>query len=486
MKIVICILTFLLLLPLQASWTFKSPFFFGIANAPVHVEDSLPGIWQDFAHQGKVAAFHNQADPYRALDFWSNPEVEIQLAHDLGVEVFRLGIDWQRVEPLAGKYDQEVLARYLEIVRMIKNKGMKVMLTLFHHAEPRWSLHYGSWKNHRMVDEFVRFSKVVLEELGSEVDYVITLNEAHVYLLLGQISNLWPSPSTKADYLGMVDFGFLGKGSYTTSLENMSLAHHQVYSFLHQKFPQVRVGIAHNVAWHRPHYLISAPMVQFSKNRFNYQLMDYLVDSVDFIGLNYYGVESIGATGVVISDDYEYSDSGRAISPQGLYQTVKDFNHRYNQLKVGRRASASALPFIITENGVADSLDILRPSYLIEHLLAVHRLRDEGIAVLGYIHWTLSDNWEWADGYCPKFGLVAVDRKENNKRMLRPSFELYRKIISSRQISEEMREKAWKHYLEEGKKKQQRFCRARDGQSSLNIPEDKKYLLLDWRFNPSK
>ncbi len=223
-------------------------------------------------------------------------------------------------------------------------------------------------------------------------------------------------------------------------------------------------------------------MVEFSKNRFNYQLMDYIANSIDFIGLNYYGVEAIATTNVVISEDYEYSDSGRAISPQGLYHTIKEFNGRYNQLKVGRTKQAKALPFIITENGVADGQDILRPSYIVEHLLALEQLMQEGIEVLGYIHWTITDNWEWADGYCPKFGLVDINRQHLDKRMVRPSFYLYQKIIQNKSITTEMREDAWKWYLTAGKQKMQQFCRSHDGKNGLDQPIEKKYRLLDWRF----
>lgn len=145
----------------------------------------------------------------------------------------------------------------------------------------------------------------------------------------------------------------------------------------------------------------------------------------------------------------EYSESGRGVYPDGLYRMLLQFHERYKHLNV---------PFIIAENGVSDETDLIRRPYLLEHLLSVYAAMIQvltlkislltlnysfihtncilyllvivlqGVPVLGYLFWTISDNWEWADGYGPKFGLVAVDRANNLARIPRPSYHLFTKV----------------------------------------------------------
>merc|ERR1712146_704520 len=110
-----------------------------------------------------------------------------------------------------------------------------------------------------------------------------------------------------------------------------------------------------------------------------------------------------------ILPNQEYSESGRAVYPDGIATLLTAFHERYN----------GSLPFFITENGIADRTDILRPPYLVEHLIGIRAALDRGVKVLGYIHWSVSDNWEWADGYCPKFGIAAVDRAGGMTRTVR-------------------------------------------------------------------
>ena len=236
----------LLLLALSPAWgqdRFEAPFFFGLASAPGQSEDALPDIWRDWADQGKVAAYKNQAVPERRLEFWTKPEVELDM-------------NWRFPERIRGR--------------------------------------------------------------------------------------------------------------------------------------------------------------------------------VDFFGMNYYGAEWIRGGRLVLEPDEEYSEAGRAVSPTGLYTMLKEVHRRFPDL-----------PIIITENGIADATDILRPAYLLEHLAAVAQARREGVPVSGYIFWTLSDNLEWGDGYCPKFGLVAVDRAHGLKRIPRPSYDLFRRIAATREITSAMRDEAW-------------------------------------------
>jgi beta-glucosidase/6-phospho-beta-glucosidase/beta-galactosidase len=147
-------------------------------------------------------------------------------------------------------------------------------------------------------------------------------------------------------------------------------------------------------------------------------------------------------------------------------------NKRYNK--------TNTIPFFITENGIADATDILRPSYMIEHLYAINKAQEEGVNILGYIFWTLSDNWEWADGYCPKFGLASVNR-ENISRSPRQSYYLYKAISTTKVITKEQRDTSWSK-VQSNINKDRPFCRSDDGLTSLDRPKSRKISTFDWRF----
>jgi len=449
---------------------FPPEFFFGVANAPSQVEDHLDDIWMDFANLHRVRAFQNQYLPEERIHFWTRPEVEMDLARDLNVQVFRLGVDWQRLFPKKGELDREALLHYKNIIEGIHGRGMKVMLTLFHHTEPRWTYDYGGWREKEMISDFKHFWQPVLEELGDQVDYLVTFNEAQVYALLSQVAGEWPY-RYRASALSLFNFGPF-KGRFEKSLQHMAQSHIQIFQWSKSKRKKYKIGIAHNVANYQGINRVSGLSAWMSWQKMNFKFSDLVSNHIDFLGLNYYGREVIKGTKIILADDFEYSDSGRAIDPHGLYKILKEFDHRYNHI-----------PFIITENGIADQNDWVRPAYLIEHLAAIRKSMEEGVEVLGYIHWTLTDNFEWADGYCPKFGLTEVIREGEApfKRVKRDSYLQFSKIAKERLITKEMRQSSWQKYLDhKGQKRPQ--CRSTNGVSGLDVPRLEALKGLDWRF----
>ena len=186
--------------------------------------------------------------------------------------------------------------------------------------------------------------------------------------------------------------------------------------------------------------------------------------------MNYYGAEWIKDGRLDLDPEEEYSEAGRAIYPAGLYSLLKEIHRRFPEP-----------PIVITENGIADSTDVLRPAYLLEHLAAVARARAEGVPVAGYVVWTLSDNMEWSDGYCPKFGLVAVDRKADLRRTPRPSYALYKTIVATRSVTDDMRRSAWADVAANAGKPRP-FCRAADAVTALDAPAARPFSSKDWRL----
>ena len=165
-----------------------------MATAPAHIEDGLEDTWLDFARdKGGVVAWKNQVRPEQRLNFWSNPDVEINLAADTGVSMFRMGVDWGRLVKSPGAdLDRAAMDHYKGIIDKVRAKKMRVMMTLFHHSLPKWALAQGGWVNPAVRDAFVDFSKKVVLELKDRVDYWVPFNEPAVFAALVHSAGIWP------------------------------------------------------------------------------------------------------------------------------------------------------------------------------------------------------------------------------------------------------------------------------------------------------
>ncbi|PKU60136.1 Beta-glucosidase-like SFR2, chloroplastic [Dendrobium catenatum] len=215
----------------------------------------------------------------------------------------------------------------------------------------------------------------------------------------------------------------LPSGVFSQALHCMAVAHSLAYDYILKESKnggKTMVGIAHHVSFTRPYGLFDVAAVTLANSLTLFPYVDTICDKLDFLGINYYGQEVITGPGLKLVDNEEYSESGRAVYPDGLFRVLHMFHDRYKHMNV---------PFIITENGISDKTDLIRRPYLLEHLLAVYAAMITGVPVLGYLFWTTSDNWEWADGYGPKFGLLAVDRANDLARIPRPSYHLFSKAL---------------------------------------------------------
>lgn len=489
--------------------TFPKDFEFGLANAPAHVEDDLKDSWSEFARRGGVSAYDTAHEPERRLDFFSNPETEIKLAQETGAKVFRLGIDWNRLVPnlpgsnecdgvcTAAVQNTKALKQYKHILKLIKKANMKVMLTLFHHSLPMWAIskwHEGAatknfgWLDKNLPQFFNQFVRSAVKELDPYVDSYITFNEASIFSLLNHVAGIWP-PGEGQSGLALSN-SRLFKGKFHRSLENMIIAHRLIYDTIKSINPSKRVGIAHHVSFAvKKDDLFADIAYIINQSAINYKFPDAVIDKIDFFGVNYYGQENVSALDYRLRKDVVYSESGRMINPAGLYHVLKALHERYSKIRPDLR-------FYITENGISDDTDLLRQPYLIEHLMALQKAMKEGITVDGYIFWTISDNWEWADGYCPKFGLVMVDRRDNLRRIKRPSFHLFKQLAKTHKIRQKSRDHArglvwnaqlarlYDFELAQNWDGQRPFCRKADGLGSYDTPVRASFIgRKNWWFN---
>ncbi|MGB0454141.1 MAG: family 1 glycosylhydrolase [Bacteriovoracaceae bacterium] len=482
---------------------FPDDFSFGVANAAQQVEDQpvASDSWNLFADDNKIPAFHNVSVPKDKLRFWTEPERELDAAKELNgnsshSSIFRMSIDWARIFPTLksareNKPNLEALKHYRKILEKVKKRGMKPVITLFHHAEPQWSLDLGSWNNSEVQLHFVKFGKLVIDHLNDLVDSYTFFNEPHIYVLFTYTNVIWPSPLEQKTQ-NITDIAqYVSDGNYGVfyqQLNRMALAHGELYDYVKTKTPNKKVGIAHRVDFYHPqNETADKKTVENAHLWFNLRPLDFFISKLDYIGINYYGVEVLSEFDLVFADNVLYSDAGRGVYPDGLYYLLKLLDKRYNKERVNRLESDTRnLSFLITENGLADSSDNIRPSYIIEHLLVLSQLMKEGLKIDGYLYWSITDNFEWSDGYCPKFGLISVDRSTPDlKRTKRGSFRYLQMITEKRKITQYLREAAWSNY-HRVKNRDQEFCRATDAKTPLHEPELRPFKFIDWRSQEFK
>lgn len=402
---------------------FPEGFLWGAATSAHQVEgNNKNNDWWEFEQQGKV---NNGETSGIAVDHYNRYEEDFDIAKELNHNVHRFSIEWSRIEPREGEFDMYEIEHYAEVIRAIKKRGMKVMVTLFHYTSPIWFAKKGGWESRNAFKDFLRFVEYILEYLGPEIDYWITFNEPVGYAVQGYLRGEFP-PGIKSAH------------RFLKILNILARAHNETYFLIHRYFRNAVVGIAKNIPFIEPFDKKS------SKDRFATWVAKYVDRSLflskviglsDFLGVQtYYYVRvkfKLGGEYVKLGDEYGVNnhadnklprcDRGWEIYTEGIYHVLKDLK-KYN------------LPVIITENGVADREDRLRADFIRDSLISIHRAIQEGVDVRGYFHWTLTDNFEWTRGRSMRYGLVEIDYENNLRRIIRPSARFYAQICKENSV----------------------------------------------------
>lgn len=466
------------------NYTFPESFYFGLANAPAHVEDQLNDSWLRFAAGGNVASFKNQNIPEYRTGFWSHPARELDIVKSSGATVFRMGVDWGRLVPGELKQDYQLdensVKHYRWIMSLARARGLKIMLALFHHSLPVWLEEQGGWKNEKTRVEFLKFAEACAWSFQDLVDDWIPFNEPSVFVGLTYVGGIWP-PGNPYNPLAAFSLGPF-KGRLDSIQARMAASHRDAYQAIHRIDHiggPTRVGLAHNLALYTANSFMDGLVASSMNQKMNLEFPIMVYDHLDFLGINYYGEEHVSGASVALDKRFEYSDSGRGIHPKGLYTLTKELWSRISSLRDAAGIKAT-LSMVITENGISDASDHLRPAYITEHLWAVSRLLKEHIPVEGYIFWTAADNWEWADGYCPRFGLYQIERLSDHLVWTpRDSYFLFRKIVSEKKLTKALRDEAWKKVTPG---RERLFCRGTNGRQSLENPVKRPISSFDWRY----
>jgi beta-glucosidase len=387
-------------------------FFWGTAISAYQVEGGIyNNDWAEAAWKGKVPPAGT------ACDFWNQYERYLDLAKDLGTNAFRFSIEWARVEPRKGVYDDVALARYSRMIDAMRQRGLEPFVTLWCFTLPQWVAHKGGWANTKTKSYFLRYVKRVAEALGRNVRFWVVVNEPSIVLGMGYLLGVWPPGYNSAIY------------RYFTSRNNLKKAVIEAYAILREVNPSALIGSAFNInvieparLWNPLDRLVARLKREFDDREF----ISSVKNSLDFIGLNYYMKFRIQARlfpypriETPALKGKPASDLGWEIFPEGLKIILLELSHRFGK------------PIIVTENGIADALDSRRPEFIRTHIEAMLAAKRLGADVRGYLHWSLMDNFEWAHGYGPRFGIYEIHRSFGLiKPVARKSAAVYTELIA--------------------------------------------------------
>ncbi|MEX0649628.1 MAG: glycoside hydrolase family 1 protein [Candidatus Andersenbacteria bacterium] len=348
----------------------------------------------------------------RAAEHYTRYKEDFALAKALGHNAHRLSIEWSRIEPSPGQWSRKAVDHYREVLRELQYQGLKSFVTLHHFTNPQWLAQRGGWANRRTPEHFERYVRFISQQLGELVDFWITINEPMVYATQSYWQAKWP-PQQR------------GLRPMLAVIGNLAEGHRRAYRVLHQQAPHIPVGFAKSVIAYLPEHIghIDDQLVARIEDWwYNHRFFDLVGNTYDFIGINYYfttkyRVKLFPPTLARVSWDGPKTDMDWPIRPEGLTHVLRHMR-RYNK------------PIYITENGLADAADSRRADFIRSHLRAVEEAQADGADVRGYLHWSLLDNFEWADGFGPCFGLVEVDY-DTMERRPRPSAYVYKAIIEA-------------------------------------------------------
>ncbi|MCR4283734.1 MAG: glycoside hydrolase family 1 protein [Parcubacteria group bacterium] len=344
----------------------------------------------------------------KACDHYNRYEEDFDIVKSLGQNAFRFSIEWSRIEPEDGRFDEREIWHYRKVVKALRARGIEPFVTLWHWPLPVWLKDKGGWRSSEIVDHFGRYTMKMAEALGADVKFWITLNEPLVYATHSYLKGAWPPQKKNPVYLLFV-------------IRNLVKAHRAAYKILKEINKDSQVGISkHNVYFdaYKGRFL-NRLLKNILDWAWNFSFLNSIKNYQDFIGLNNYHHNRINY-GFNKNDDDKLSDMGWELYPDALYYGLLDIK-KYNK------------PIYITENGLADREDRYRAWFIEENLKSMARAMGEGLDVRGYLYWSLLDNFEWDKGFWPRFGLVEIDYK-TLERKIRPSAHEYAKICKTNEI----------------------------------------------------
>ena len=426
---------------------FSKDFLWGAASAAVQVEGAwnedgkCPSIWDVAGKRIK-----NGQDCHTACDHYHRYKEDVALMKELGLKSYRFSISWPRVMPAKGQVNPKGIAFYKNLIVELKAAGIEPLVTLYHWDLPQWVQEEGGWKSKKVIGYFKEYVKVVVEALSDDVTYWMTINEPQMFCFMGNI--LGTTAPFKRGFLSMMKImriALLAHGEAVKVIREtakrpvkVGFASASAAYVPEDERPESiekarsnsfdsKQGMFSNGFWCDPILLGRAPkMMARSLSKAD---MEIIHQPLDFIGINIYQPMNKDFKGGI---DSEMQNSPRTmmgwiVDGRCLYWAVRFFEERYH------------VPIMVTENGMANPdevtsdgkvHDAARIHFIDDYLKNLKRAVDEGAHVIGYQHWSIMDNFEWCEGYGPRFGLIHIDY-DSQKRTIKDSAYHYAEIIRS-------------------------------------------------------
>lgn len=411
---------------------FPNNFLIGAATAAHQVEGNNTNSDYWLQEQMPHSSFTEPSGI--ACDHYNRYEEDIRLLADAGLNAYRFSVEWARIEPEEGRFDETEIEHYRSVIRCCKAHGVEPIVTLMHFTSPAWLIRKGGWEAESTVEYFRRYAAFVAQKLGNELRYICTINEANMGLQLAAISKrfmLMAEQAKKAAASGAKQAeGAVQVGmNFEKMMENMKFAamenaqafgtpqpqifvsartpkgdelvmraHQAAKEAIHAVCPKLRVGLT--LSLHDLQALSGGEA--FAEAAWDEEFRHYLpyIEHDDFLGVQNY-------------TRTQYGPQGQLPAPEGAELTQMQYEFYPEALEhVIRRVRKDFTgDLLVTENGIAVSDDSRRVEFIRRAMAGVQNCLADGIPVKGYMYWSLMDNFEWQKGFSMTFGLIAVDRK---------------------------------------------------------------------------
>ena len=383
-----------------------------------------------------------------AVDHYNRYEKDIQMIAKAGLNAYRFSIEWARIEPEQGIYDEQEIEHYRKVLNCCHENGVEPIVTMMHFTSPKWLIENGGWENEQTVDAFANYCKYVVEKLGDQMKYVCTINEANMGIQVAAISerykrqmmakmqqmqqaaqNTADEQKGKSDMEGTAQVG-MNFNEMMANMQKQKAENLEVFgtedlqTFVSARTPEgdMLVMKAHQAAKAamksvKPELLIGISLslhdIQSveggetnAAKEWEEEFAHYLpyIKEDDFFGLQNYSRSIIGPDGIMPNPEgAEETQMGYEYYPEGLEHVIRRVHEELD------------IPIMVTENGIATADDTRRVAYIETALSGVEKCIADGIPVTGYMYWSMMDNFEWQKGFGMTFGLIAVDRSTQTR-----------------------------------------------------------------------
>ncbi|MGI8387562.1 glycoside hydrolase family 1 protein [Robertmurraya sp. P23] len=404
---------------------FSDDFLFGAATAAHQVEGNNTN--SDFWVLENIPGSTFKEPSLDAVDHYHRFREDIKLLVDAGLNTYRFTIEWARIEPSKGNYNQKEIDHYLEVLNYCHDLGVTPIVTLHHFSSPKWLISEGGWESETTVEYFGGYCKFVVTELGHLIPYICTINEANMGIQIKRVMEDMMSQMVgeAKQENGDVQVGLnmdmqkrmeeyyrSAGGAFGIDPRNVQTflaprtkngdriimkSHEKARQLIKAVNPTIKVGITMSLY----DYQTLPGGEEHVKKLQDEDFLHYLpyIEEDDFFGVQNYTRKVYGPNGKVDLDEKtRLTNMGYEYYPEALAGVLRFVSKYCNK------------PIIVTENGVSTSNDKERVEFIERALTGVHQCVEDGIPVIGYTHWSLLDNFEWQLGYTQTFGLIAVDR----------------------------------------------------------------------------